>query len=288
MREQGFELNDIYRDSGSRGWTNLRRDAKLLVAEPGPEEAYLSERLSNLRHRDALDQIEILRKAAIFATEGRQPDSDESHRLQMLAYQIDGERDRIGDPQSFIARLRKNPAISDELVQLADVLEQRISLRHIPLPGLEDSALLLHASYELREILTAVGAWTATSRPLVTSGVYRMEKRKLELMFVTLDKSSGYHEGIAYHDYAISPTRFHWQSQNSAGPNTAAGSRYLEGSTNGWQFQLFVRVNRDSPYVACGPARLLETTGAKPMSITWELAKALPASLFQQFSVLRG
>jgi hypothetical protein len=41
---------------------------------------------------------------------------------------------------------------------------------------------------------------------------------------VTLDKSEGYHDRIAYHDYAISPERFHWQTQYSAGPDTPAGS----------------------------------------------------------------
>lgn len=50
-----------------------------------------------------------------------------------------------------------------------------------------------------------------------------------------------YHDRIAYHDYAISTERFHWRSQNSAGPDTPGGRRYLDSATNGWQFQLFVR-----------------------------------------------
>jgi hypothetical protein len=235
-----------------------------------------------------LDQIEILRTAADLAASGGQPNVEDSHRLQMLAYQIDGARDRIGAPSSFIARLQQNPAIQEELKQLAEVLEQHSSLSHTPLPGLEETPLLLHASYELREILTATGILTATARPLVNTGVHRLDDQKLELMFVTLDKSNGYHDGIAYRDYAISPTRFHWQSQNSAAPETGAGRRYLESESNGWQFQLFVRPNRESPYVACGPVTLLETTGARPMNIVWELTQRLPAYLFQKFSVLRG
>ena len=59
------------------------------------------------------------------------------------------------------------------------------------------------------------------------------------ILFVTLDKSEGYHDRIAYHDYAVSAERFHWQTQNSAGPDTLSGQRYLESRTNGWQFQLF-------------------------------------------------
>ena len=65
-----------------------------------------------------------------------------------------------------------------------------------------------------------------------------LQNRKVELLFVTLDKSEGFHDRIAYHDYAISTELFHWQSQNSAGPDTPAGRRYIESPNNGWSFQL--------------------------------------------------
>ena len=57
-----------------------------------------------------------------------------------------------------------------------------------------------------------------------------LHERKVELLFVTPDKREGYHERIAYRDYAISPELFLWQSQNSAGQETPAGRRYLERS----------------------------------------------------------
>ena len=171
---------------------------------------------------------------------------------------------------------------------LADVLESRSTLLGEPLPGLAWSQLTLHGQYQLREVLTAVGFLPAEARPFFNTGVHRIPSRQVEILFVTLDKSSGYHEGISYHDYAISRSRFHWQSQNSAGSSTAAGRRYLESASNGWTFQLFVRPDRDNPYVACGPVRLVEAHGDKPMNIVWKLERSLTARLFQQFSVLRG
>ncbi len=89
-----------------------------------------------------------------------------------------------------------------------------------PIPGLEDTPLSLHASYGIREILTAVGWLTAERRTPFQAGVLALHERQVELLFITLDKRDGYHERIAYHDYAISPERFHWQSQNAAGPET--------------------------------------------------------------------
>ena len=95
-----------------------------------------------------------------------------------------------------------------------------------------------------------------------------------------------YGKGVAYHDYAISSKRFHWQSQNSASAATATGKRYIESHQNGWNFQLFVRQNKDAPYRACGPVKVVEYNGAKPMNITWELEIPLPVKLFEQFNVL--
>ena len=111
------------------------------------------------------------------------------------------------------------------------------------------------------------------------------------MLFVTLDKSEGYHDRIAYHDYAVSPTEFHWQTQNSAGPDTKAGKRYMESRTNGWRFQLFVRATPSAPYTACGPVSITsadDVTGDRPMNIRWTLEVPLPIAMFREFSVLRG
>jgi hypothetical protein len=175
-----------------------------------------------------------------------------------------------------------------ELGELAEVLDARTTLQVRRVPGLEDTPLCLHGSYAIREILTAVGWLTAEKRAPFQAGVLALQDRKTELLFVTLDKKEGYHERIAYHDYAISSELFHWQSQNSAGPDTTAGKRYLQSPSNGWAFQLFVRLNRGSPYRACGPVTLERAEGARPMTLYWKLAVPLPVRMFQEFSILRG
>ncbi len=133
-----------------------------------------------------------------------------------------------------------------------------------------------------------MGWLTATRRAPFQAGVLPLTSRKTELLFVTLDKSEGYHDRIAYHDYAISAERFHWQTQNNAGPDTPSGRRYLESATNGWQFQLFVRPRKGDAYRACGPVVLESVEGDRPMSIVWKLETPLPVRLFREFSVLRG
>lgn len=290
LHDQALELEDVYRagtGQGRSGWTALKRDAGLIAAEPGPEEDYFSRRFGDLLHVDDPRRLDVM--AAVGAQDGQQQmlDAKEALGVQMLAYQIDGRHEQAADHESFAERLSRHPAICEELVELSGLLQARSSLAANPVPGLQDTPLCLHAGYGAREVLTAVGWLTAARRAPFQAGVLALTSRKTELLFVTLDKSEGYHDRISYHDYAISAERFHWQTQNSAGPDTPSGQRYLESSTNGWQFQLFVRPRRGDAYRACGGVTLESAEGDRPMSIVWKLETPLPARFFREFSVLR-
>ena len=291
LHDQALELEDVYRagtGQGRSGWTALKRDAGLIVAEPGPEEDYFSRRFGDLLHVDDPRRLDVM--AAVGAGQIHLPalEARDTLGVQMLAYQIDGRHEQAAGPEAFVERMRRHPAIAAELIELSALLEARTTLGAMPVPGLEDTPLCLHAAYGVREVLTAVGWLTAARRAPFQAGVLPLNRRQTELLFVTLDKSEGYHDRIAYHDYAISAERFHWQTQNNAGPDTPSGRRYLESSTNRWRFQLFVRPRKGDAYRACGPVVLESAEGHRPMSIVWQLETPLPVRLFREFSVLRG
>lgn len=297
IRDQGIELTDIYRNNkdGRSGWANLKRAAGVLAMEKGPEEDYFGRRFGSLLHVNDPWRLRLMHQVAEQEAgpwghdEGSLCEARHDVLKQMLAYQIDAGREQLGTGEQRLSRLMDNPAARQELAELAEVLEGRpgVLTQASLLPGLEDVPLCLHASYGIREILTAVGWLTPERRSPFQAGVLALPARQTELLFVTLDKSEGYHERIAYHDYAISAERFHWQSQNAAGPDTKAGRRYLESPANGWRFQLFVRASKEEPYHACGPVVAEDISGSKPMSIVWRLTVPLPLSLFRTFSVLR-
>ncbi len=288
LREQAIEVDDLYRPQGRSGWANLKRDVGLPVEESSDEGDYFGCRFSGLLHIDDPLRLATLQKVGEPEVQYAPANPEEALLLQMLAYQVDGQGGRAGSGEAFADRLRVSPAQRMELGELAEVLEARTTLQVRRVPGLEYTPLCLHGSYAIREILTAVGWLTAEKRAPFQAGVLALQDRKTELLFVTLDKKEGYHERIAYHDYAISSELFHWQSQNSAGPDTTAGKRYLQSPSNGWAFQLFVRLNRGSPYRACGPVTLERAEGARPMTLYWKLAVPLPVRMFQEFSILRG
>ncbi len=291
LRDQALQLDDVYRagtGSAHSGWTALQRDAGLLACEPGPEEAYFSRRTADLLHVDDPARLALLRRLPSLLDSNGSSSPQERSLLQMLAYQVDGRHEQKGDGAGFLRRLAAHRPAAEELAELGEWLESASHLTSTPLPGLEHSLMVLHARYGIREILTAVGWLTAERRTPFQAGVLALPERRTELLFVTLDKSEGYHDSIAYRDYAISTDRFHWQSQNSAGPDTPAGRRYLDSATNGWQFQLFVRARKAEPYRALGPVVLERAEGNRPLSITWRLSAPLTAGLFREFSVLRG
>lgn len=287
LREQAIGLDELYRSQGRSGWTNLKRDAGLLATPPGAEDGYFGRRFGDLLHVDDPARTDLLLKVAEPGASYVPQGERERQLLQMFAYQVDGQTRQTGSGEDFLQRLRAHPELLAELGEIGEVLQPTSSLQQRAVPGLEDVPLCLHAAYGVREILTAVGWLTAARRAPFQAGVLALHERKVELLFVTLDKREGYHEKIAYHDYAISAERFHWQSQNAAGPETYAGRRYLESPGNGWRFQLFVRTAKGQPYRACGPVTLEQAEGSKPMSIHWRLEVPLPGPLFRAFSILR-
>ena len=95
-------------------------------------------------------------------------------------------------------------------------------------------------------------------------------------------------------DYPISPTLFHWESQNNASPDTPTGRRYVEQSKRGTNVILFVRERkRDDrgetlPYHCLGRARYRSHESERPMKILWELERPMPGWLYQAGKVVAG
>ena len=97
-----------------------------------------------------------------------------------------------------------------------------------------------------------------------------------------------------YEDYALNEFLFHWQSQNSASPESPVGLSYIKHMETGKKIMLFVREqNRDEyglamSYVFLGEAGFVKSYGARPMSIEWRLAEPIPAGLLKESMKLVG
>ncbi|MGX1885751.1 DUF3427 domain-containing protein [Streptomyces sp. NPDC055287] len=93
---------------------------------------------------------------------------------------------------------------------------------------------------------------------------------------------------MRYKDYTLSPTRFHWESQNSTAPASPTGQRYQTHAQQGSHVLLFLRDSKDTtsgkamPWTLLGPATYERHTGSKPMAITWRLHHPLPDRIWSR------
>lgn len=216
----------------------------------------------------------------------------EEQFLMMFYVDIFEVHDGINSNHELIRNLK---ILFDEQrvkLEIIDFMKIKISLietieKNLLLPF--SCALKLNGRYTRNQILYGSGANTLHSNRPSREGVFRSNRNNFEIFFVTLNKeSNGFHSSISYEDYFINSELFHWQSQNSASPESNAGKAYIEQSKNKKTFLLFVRERSEDEnkvtmaFKFLGPLTFLKYEGSKPMSITWKLQYEPPAGLLNE------
>ena len=300
MRDAGAGLDEIYaRPASGHCFTELRRragfgeDTSLTV----PDDSLLKA-IGRLIHVDDRERIEAWRdilKAGharrISELQGRR------HRLGLMLFALlAGRRQSVDEADQILARIRGFPELRREIGDLLEILADRIRTVSRPLDPAGEVPLASHATYTLGEIVAAHGHTDRRGALIFPQGGVLWNKAtQTDLLFVTLEKSDrDYSPTTRYADYPISPTLFHWESQNSASPATPTGRRYVEQPDRGTNVVLFVRERkRDGrgetlPYQCLGRARYRSHESERPMKILWELERAMPGSLYQAGKVVAG
>ena len=292
LTESDLELEDVYRSN--RSWTSILRKAGILEQDAEDEEVALGRRMRHLVHVDDIERAQAYARIA----EG--PDSlyemtprDRAYAHMLLAVLF---RDRtVEEHPQCLERLRKNQPIVQEIVQLMDIRADAVT-EHIPKPlVLRDRELVLktHAFYKAEKLLAATG-WLgdatgsgATPKPSTfREGVAWIESSKLDLFFVTLRKEARhFNPTTMYHDYAVSRTVFHWESQARTSAASPTGRRYQSHVAEGSNVVLALRDYNDNdfgfgaPFFLAGPMDFISTKGDRPMSINWQLRRPLPGDI---------
>jgi superfamily II DNA or RNA helicase len=289
LRDTGLNLSDLYRGSSSpRGWAALRRRCGLEHRPEGRDEASIARRIPNLLDQDDPALLASLCRLGENGTEYNAISTVEQRRLDAISAELFPSPKDACSGKNLTRRLADAPALRDELAQVARILEDNNDRETNPVPDMpHEWPFHLHCAYSLRSLALLSGKISPDRRYLPREGLIRFNEQEVEFLLVTLDKSTGFSATTSYHDYAISPERFHWQTQNSAGPSTGVGQRYISGAEDGWVFQLFVRESKDRLYCALGPVHFESFEGEKPMSIIWDMEVPMPLKFFRRYSVLR-
>jgi superfamily II DNA or RNA helicase len=218
----------------------------------------------------------------------------EKQMLLMLHYDLWQTPGGFDSLQSSIRALGQNKVMVDEIIEVLELLLDRIESKEMDIELPYQQPLKVHARYTRDQILAGIGLSTFARKSPSREGVALNSALNTEVLFINLIKSEeNFSPTTMYDDYAINETLFHWQSQNSAGPDTPKGISYIQHQEDDKIILLFVREkNKDEygnsmGYVFVGEGTLKEHYGAKPMSIKWELNEPLPHYLWKDAAKLR-
>ncbi|WP_420710713.1 DUF3427 domain-containing protein [Streptomyces sp. NRRL S-146] len=303
LEESGRELKELYRGNGN-SWTGLLRRAGLLKGEAPEGETALLKRVPAFLHVD--DPLRVTAYTRMLEDDApaySELDEQGQAYARMLFFQLwplgGVTRKGFASYDSGFAALRKQQAVRSELRQM--LAYNLAHTEHVPIPlfgigGETGIPLTVHASYSREEILPALGqsAIGGFMPGDFREGVKWCESMKVDALLITLEKDEkDFSPQTRYHDYALSETRFHWESQNQTSETSPTGLRYQRHATEGSHVLLFVRrykstdIGGAQPWMLLGPADYVEHTGSKPMAITWQLKHAIPADVWT-YSAIAG
>jgi len=192
----------------------------------------------------------------------------------------------------------RDKSLQKELSEVIDILIEQLEVSEFAMPKVgnpmvDTSPLKMHVRHPKEHIFVAFGESVFSRKSSSREGVLNIADANTELLFVTLNKNENQFSATTmYHDYAMSPTLFHWQTQNSAKPESGRGLGYIKQKENNKTFILFVREQakdengKTMGFVNFGPVDFVKYEGSQPMNITWKLKHPMPAYLWHETAKL--
>ena len=217
----------------------------------------------------------------------------EKRMMQMLYITIWGkaiEDWNDGEVKHNLCSLSDSPVMLSELIAILEYNYNRIDFIDETVDLGFDCPLDLHCTYTRDQLLVAMDFMKPNT---VREGVKWLPEKEIDVFFITLNKSDkDYSPTTMYNDYSINETLFHWQSQSTTNANGKVGQRYINHRALGSKVLLFVREFKNdlygnaAPYTYLGMANYVTHTGSRPMNVTWQLDKAIPAKYLKKTNKL--
>lgn len=186
----------------------------------------------------------------------------------------------------FLQQLGRGLRLSEdkECLTVLDFIDEPVELGF-------DCPLDLHCTYTRDQLLVALDFMKPST---VREGVKWLQEKSSDVFFVTLNKADkDYSPTTMYNDYSINESLFHWQSQSTTAENSPTGQRYIHHKERGSKVLLFVREFKADrmtggveAYTYLGTASYVKHTGSRPMNITWQLDRPIPAKFLKKTNKL--
>ncbi|MDI3421316.1 DUF3427 domain-containing protein [Streptomyces luteolus] len=294
LRESRREIKELYKSSNS--WTTILRKARILDEQGPAGEADLLKRIHAFLHVDDPERAH----AYLHLLDDDAPNYEslsprDQTYARMLFFNLWDKAGGFSSYQQGLESLREQADFRDELRQVLKYVLDRFDHFPIPLEGPHAHVpLKVHSSYNRSEILASLGVarFGGQMPGSFAQGVQWVDDFKTDALLITLEKSDkDFSPTVRYKDYALSPTLFHWESQNQTSESSPTGLRYQWHEQQGSHVLLFMRrykntdIGKSQPWMLLGPASYDKHAGSKPMAITWRLKYELPADAWMYSSI---
>ena len=282
-----LNIQQVYK-KGS--WKRLCADAGVIenFFEPDEKEItnFICNRLINCNSVSYLNFIKRLCETDFKISEDLESDRINALMLHYDVWQKSGPDCGFENLQESLKKIAKNPEMLKEIVEVLKYSIEEIDFVEKPIDLGFAFPLKIHSRYNRNQILVAIRRHKFKKAKPSREGSSYEKSINTEALFVTLKKSDKeYSPTTMYEDYALNKHLFHWQTQNSAAPNTPKGQAYINSEKN---VLLFVREQSKDEYgftmgyVFLGEVIFQKYSGEKPMNIEWKLEEPMPSYILKE------
>ena len=288
-----LSLIDFYGKSGDRSFARLSVLAGVREEFNDVDENEITKKLKNIFFINSRRFIEFIRRVIKEYNNISDVDFNEKERLMLnmmyyTFYNNAPDKEGLLSLREGINKLLNNKVMMNEVFEILtynynhiDFVDKEVDLGFT-------CPLDLHCDYSRDTIMAALGYFNEDKKPAFREGVKYFEDKKLDIFFITLNKSDkDFSPSTLYEDYAINEKLFHWQSQSTTSVESITGQRYIKHLSRGNKVALFVREHKNkdgitSPYTYLGTCEYRSHQGSKLISFVWELHEEIPPSMINK------
>ena len=280
-----LSLYDFYGKSGDRTFSRMLVEAGVLSDFECKEEKWIGKRLPSLFH---LNSPALLQFLIGYIGEGKINNEEEKCMLSILYYsfyQNHPEKEGYRSIEEAVQKILSNEFFQNEMLEILQFNFRSLETLEIKHDFNFTCPLRVHSKYSTAQVLAGFGYFNETSSPSFREGVKYFKDKKLDIFFITLNKSEkDFSPSTLYDDYAINEHLFHWQTQSRVAEKSETAQRYIHHKQRNHKIALFVREYKKengytSPFVFLGTANYVSHSDSKPMSFVWRLKVEMPAYL---------
>jgi superfamily II DNA or RNA helicase/HKD family nuclease len=291
------EPADVY-GRAQLSWTEVCRRAGLDVPDASPDAQEERSLLTRVRALAQVDDLPRLDAYTRLLTEPLDRLTALEQRFATMLYFAVWPAGLAATAAEGLGRLRRFPAVVDELLQVWEVARESIPHVTYALPPgpFSGCPLRVHARYGREEMLAGLG-WAFCGeqgrRPRGhAAGTREVPGLAADAFDITWQKTEkAYSPSTMYADHAISSTVIHWESPNNLAMDAPTTQRYVQHEARRRSILIFAREAKagalgTQPLMFLGPATYVSHEGSRPVAFRWRLHRPMPTQFFESARVM--